>query len=81
MWLVYTRPTSASDFLGEFTKLLLQTISFFIVKLAYLLIFDTFRVIKNRFNHLFEHNLKLKTKKLFYLDGIRSFHRNATKPT
>jgi hypothetical protein len=30
-----------------------------IVKLAYLSIFDTFRVIKNRFDYLFEKNLKL----------------------
>jgi hypothetical protein len=46
-------------FLGEFTKLfvkntkgmeMLQTISFE---------FDTFKVIKNLFDHLFEHNLNL----------------------
>jgi hypothetical protein len=38
---------------------MLQTIAFFIVKLEYLSIFGTFRVIKNRFDHVFEHNLKL----------------------
>jgi hypothetical protein len=38
---------------------MLQTIAFIIVKLAYLSIFETFRVIKNRFDHLFEHNLNL----------------------
>jgi hypothetical protein len=38
---------------------MLQTIALFIVKLAYFSIFDTFRVIKSRFDHLFEHNLKL----------------------
>jgi hypothetical protein len=51
-------------FLGEFTKIfvkntkgmeMLQTMAF----LAYLLIFDTFRVIKNLYDHLFEHNLNL----------------------
>jgi hypothetical protein len=56
------------SFFGEFTKLfakntkfmeILQTIAFFMVKLAYLSVFDTFRVIKNRFDHLFEHNLNL----------------------
>jgi hypothetical protein len=38
---------------------MLQTKAFFIVKLAYILIFDTFRVIKNLFDHLFKHNLNL----------------------
>jgi hypothetical protein len=65
-------------FLGEFTKLfvkntkimeMLQTIAFFIVKLAYRLIFDTFRVIKNLFDHLFEHNLNLFFSKQLRLTG------------
>jgi hypothetical protein len=55
-------------FLGEITKLfakntkfmdILQTTALFILKLANLSIFDTFGVIKNRFGHLFEHNLNL----------------------